>query len=127
MLVSADDTISVTLNGREQALELAGQIAVFFEGYSAAAEVALKLAAGPRNEKEILNEALTVAQRQAMEGRIRRAEAASQLTMQNAIRVLLDFGVIVRADGGKLALGSGGTEALTAFKEELVSVLKPLN
>ena len=62
-----------------------------------------------------------------MEGRIRRAEAASQLTMQNALKVLLDFGVIVRAEGGKLTLGSGGTEALTAFKEELVSVLKPLN
>lgn len=127
VLVSHEDTISVTLNGREQALELAGQIAVFFEGYSAAAEVALKLASGPRGEKEILNEALTVAQRQAMEGRIRRAEAASQLTMQNAIRVLLDFGVLVRAEGGKLALGSGGTEALAAFKEELVSVLKPLS
>ena len=122
-----DEALAPTLKGKDQALELAGQIAVFLEGYAALAEVAQKLSAGPRAEKEIAAEALTVAQRQAMEGRIRRAEAASQLTLQNGLKVLLDLGLVVRAEGGRIALGPEGVPALAAFRDELLTTLKPLS
>lgn len=97
---------SIPLNGRELAVELAGQIAPFLEGYRSAAECLLKLAATPRLEKELLQLVLQSARRQVMEGRIRRAEAASQLTAQNAHRMLIEQGVLSRAEGGKLQVAS---------------------
>jgi glycerol-3-phosphate O-acyltransferase len=102
-----EDGVRVLAGGGVLARELAGQLAVFLEAYAVVAEVAeRKLADRPTPEKELLAEALVVAQRQALEGRLRRSESASQATLQNAVKLLLDLGYLARADGGKLAAGA---------------------
>lgn len=102
-----EDGVRVLAGGGVLARELAGQLAVFLEAYAVVAEVAeRKLAERPTPEKELLAEALVVAQRQALEGRLRRSESASQATLQNAAKLLLDLGFLARADGGKLATGA---------------------
>jgi glycerol-3-phosphate O-acyltransferase len=110
---------SITLNGRDLAQELAGQCAPFIEGYRASAECIVRLEPGDHTEKELIQLALGLARRQAMEGRIRRAEAASQLTAQNALRILLELGVLTRAEGGKLSHSAEGIEKARALVAEL--------
>lgn len=114
--------LSVTLNGREHAEVLAGQIGVFLEAYRIATERAAKLS-GPRAEKDLLTEILGAIKRAALEGRISRPEAASQLTAQNALRVLTDLEVVRRSDGGRFSPAPEASERATTLTQELQTYL----
>jgi glycerol-3-phosphate O-acyltransferase len=118
-LETSDAGFSVTVAGRTEILELAGMIAVFFEAYRAVAELVPKeLSAGPVQEKKLVQRVLLGARKMMLEGKIQRAEGASQLTVQNAVHLLLELGVITRGDQGTLLL---------AKEEERVKLIEKLN
>lgn len=116
---------TVTVAGKTDVLELAGMLAVFFESYRAAAEIAGKeLAAGPIAEKKLLARALASARKMMLEGKIVRAEGVSQLTLQNALALLVELGILIRGDQSALSLGDESKR--TAFIEKLNAWLAPL-
>ena len=89
-------------------------------------EILNQLDAGPRPEKDVVADALRHAQRQAGEGRIRRGEAASQPTLQNAIKVAVDVGALTRGEG-KVAWPAEGRGALERLAVVLDAELARLN
>jgi glycerol-3-phosphate O-acyltransferase len=116
----------LTARGAPYAQELAQHLAPFFEAYRAAVEILNQLDAGPRPEKDVVADALRYAQRQAGEGRIRRGEAASQPTLQNAIKVAVDVGALTRGEG-KVAWPAEGRGALERLAVVLDAELARLN
>jgi glycerol-3-phosphate O-acyltransferase len=101
------ERLAATPAGTIHAEALGGQIAVFLEGYRAVAEWLATQGATPRTEKEVHHGALALAKRRALEGKIKRAEAASQLTVQNGLRLLLELDLVARAEGGRVAVKNG--------------------
>ncbi len=91
--------------GRDAALELAGLLAVFFEAYRLVLEGLDALEDGPLAEAELSRRLLQRGARQALEGKIRRAEAVSKPTLQNALRWARDRGLVQLTESGALALG----------------------
>jgi glycerol-3-phosphate O-acyltransferase len=96
---SSEGTFVLIDAAREQALELAGLIAVFLEAHRLVAqELRATTAAVP--EKQLERSLLGRARRRVMEGTVRRAEAASPTTLHNGVRLLLDLGIAKRGEGG---------------------------
>lgn len=126
MLAQLDGRWQITVRGRERALELAQHLGPFLEAYRATVEILLHLDAGPRAEKDVVADALRRAQSWASEGKIRRGEAASQPTLQNAVRVAIDLGLITRSEG-KLGWTTSGRAPLDALAAELDAELSTLD
>jgi len=125
--VITKDGDRLSVRSRPHTIDLASQIAPFFEAYRAAFEVFSRLEAGPRLEKEMIADALALAQRWTIEGKIRRAESASQPTLANAVRVALDLGALVRAEMGRMSWGPGGQEAVTRLAADLEALVSAVN
>ena len=118
-----EQAFSVTHNGEQPILQLAGLLSVFLEAYRHALETTAILDSGPELESKLQKLALQQGEKLVLEGRIRRAEAISKLTMQNAIRLLIKSQILVRVEGGQLALGDGGVSARDGLIERLTKLL----
>jgi glycerol-3-phosphate O-acyltransferase len=116
---------TITPAGRTEIVELAGMIAVFFESYRAAAEiVARELAEGPVLEKKLASRVLLDARKMMLEGKILRAEGVSQLTIQNALQLFVELGILARGEQGTILLGDAAVR--NAWIEKLTAWLAPL-
>lgn len=116
--------LAITLNGREEVLELAGLLAPCFEAYRAVLEAAKLLEAAPMPEKRFAQEALAAARKQVLEGRILRAEAAAQPSLNAAIQRFIEEGVLQNEAAGALRIAS--EEARTRLMAEIAGYLQPL-
>ena len=116
---------ATTLMGREAALELSGSIAVFVQAYRHVAQCLDALEDGPQPSAQLTRHILLQAQKRILEGRILRPEAASKLTVGNALKLVEQRGLIVR-EGDELSLAEGSNDARQKWVEELDGFLEPL-
>lgn len=116
-------TYSITPNGTSPATQLSGLLAVFLEAYRHVAETGDILDKGPQLESKLQKLAIHNGERAILVGQIRRSEAISKLTIQNAIRLLIKEGIFVRVEGGQLALGEEGQAGRLAFSQRLSVLL----
>jgi glycerol-3-phosphate O-acyltransferase len=107
---------------REQAIELAGLIAVFLEAYRVVAQE-LRATSGAIPERQLEKNLLGRARRRVMEGTVRRAEAASPNTLHNGVRLMLDLTIAKRVDNGLVVEDQGRADAII---EELGRYLEAL-
>ncbi len=91
-VVAEDGTIALTTNGRTEAHDLAGLLAVFLEAYRLVAETLGEITEATP-EKAFLALALRRGGRQSLEGRIARAEAVSQPLMKSGLALLREDGI----------------------------------
>jgi glycerol-3-phosphate O-acyltransferase len=117
-------SLGVTINGRPEVLELAGMIANFFEGYRAVLDCAKELEGAPLQEKKFAARALSRGRRQTLEGRIARAEAASQPMIDSAIARFLEEGILARDGEGLLIVYDEPARVHTVA--EISACLQPL-
>lgn len=108
-LLRTDTGWLVPQNSEEEVRELAGILAVFFEAYRIMGETLARLDGGPLPEKVILEAALNAARRKALEGRMARAEAASQVILRQGLSLYLSEKAIRRGERGTLVAGENGT------------------
>ena len=113
---------TVTPNGRAEAAELSGLLAVWLEAYRLVAETLATLE-GPTPSKRFVTLALAQGRRQVLEGRMLRAEGASQPTIQSALQLLADDGIVGR--GGEVEVTN--EVARSALVEELSGYLRNLS
>lgn len=112
MLERSEAGWAITPGGRTEILELAGMIAVFFEAYRATLELLAKeLASGPVAEKKLVSRILLGARKMMLEGKIVRAEGVSQLTIQNAVQLATELGILARGDMSALSLANDNARA----------------
>lgn len=97
---------SITINGRAEVLELAGLLAVFLDAYRLTLESVKDLGIEPMTEKRFVAQTLINARKQVLEGRMPRAEAASQPTIESAVARFIEEGVIARNTDGHLVLAN---------------------
>ncbi len=118
-----DGRLAVTRNGREQAVELAGMIAVFIEAYRSVAETLGSLPTRPIARSDIIDLAINRGRKQVLEGRMKRPEAVSKLTVGNALDAFVQANLIGRSDDG-LFLSDDSNRAIDALDDLLVAALK---
>jgi glycerol-3-phosphate O-acyltransferase len=124
-LEKKDGTIwSVTLNGRGDALALAGLIAVFFEGYRAVAECVKELQDGPLPERKLVQRLMMRMKRQVLEGSLARAEASQGPVIEGAVQRLIEEGILEKNAQGLIALKD--EPARQTLIAELGAYLSPL-
>lgn len=117
-----DGRWGVSPEGEDEAHELAGLLAVFFEAYRVLGESLAGLDAGPMAEEDLLDAALRSARRRALDGRLRRPEAASKPTLRQAIDLFVAEGAVRRdADG---TLRDGDRDARARIASELETLLR---
>lgn len=109
-----DATFTVTGPGSREAVQLAGTLGVFFECLRLAAESVSMLREGPLEQQELIQRALRAAQRQALEGRILRPEAATQPGLTASMVWLVDAGIIRRTPDGLVVEDEGARSRLVA-------------
>lgn len=117
------DRWTMTLNGQQEALELAGLIAVFFEAYRLVASGLTLLESGSMPQADLTKKLIVRADKDVLVGRIRRPEAVSKLTMDNAFALFTDLGFVVRGEDGRLSLVEGHEDARAALIDKLDRVL----
>ncbi|MEE2903757.1 MAG: 1-acyl-sn-glycerol-3-phosphate acyltransferase [Myxococcota bacterium] len=120
-------SIKVTRIGEQPILQLAGLLSVFFEAYRHTLEMTLILDNGPELESSIQKMALQQGEKLVLEGKIRRAEAISKLTVQNATRMLIRTKILERVEGGQLSLGEQGKERRDKMIERMTSLLNTVD
>lgn len=123
ILAQVEGRFIPTKNGAQDARNLAGLLLVFFEAYRLAAETLEELEGGTLPQKRFLSLALARARRQILEGRIQRAEAGSQLTLQASLQLLGDLGVTKKSGDVEVA----DEAARKALIEELSGYLKAIS
>jgi glycerol-3-phosphate O-acyltransferase len=113
---------SVTMNGRTEACELAGMLAVFFETYQLTAE---EIAGQTTSiaEKKLAARVLLRAKKAVLEDKLGRPEGATQSSIETALRWLVEETVLARSGEG-LTLASEDKRA--AVVEELGGYLARL-
>ena len=82
---------------------------------------------GPELESSIQKMALHQGEKLVLEGKIRRAEAISKLTVQNATRMLIRTKILERVEGGQLSLGEQGKEGRDKMIERMTSLLNTVD
>ena len=114
IILSNDErtTFSVAPGGREEALLLAGLIASFLEGYRIAAEVVAVAKDEPLLEKQYADLCLMNAERQTLEGRLRRSEASSRLLFLSAAELMIEDGVMQKRRRRFSVVNEDGRRAL---------------
>ncbi|MEL6185832.1 MAG: 1-acyl-sn-glycerol-3-phosphate acyltransferase, partial [Myxococcota bacterium] len=106
--------------GEEEARELAGLLASFFDTYRLMGETLELLENGAVKERKVLEAALAEARRQALDGRLARAESASQPVIRQALSLYLGEQAIRRGESGDLLLGEPGR------REQLLQEIRTL-
>lgn len=114
---------SITENGREEARELSGLLAVYLETYRVTAECVRELGEGALAEKKLAQRVLQLARKQVLEDKMRRPEGATLPAIEAAIARLLADDVLVRRDG---AIALASEEKRSAFVAELGPYLDAL-
>jgi glycerol-3-phosphate O-acyltransferase len=99
-LRAAETTLEVHNDGHREVVQLAGTLGVFFECLRLAAESLSRLHERPLSQPELIRQALMAAQRQALEGRIQRPEAATQPGLTTSIVWLVDQDILRRGENG---------------------------
>lgn len=98
----------VSESGEEEARALAGLLASFFDSYRLMGETLKMLEQGAAKERKILDAALAEARSQALDGRLARAESASQPVMRQALSLYLGERAVLRGEGGDILIGEPG-------------------
>lgn len=88
-----DQKWCVTRVGRDEATRLAALLGVCLESYRLTADCLDEL---PNTEKKLIPSVLVRGQKQVLEGRLMRAEAAFKPTIENAIKLMVEDGIIER-------------------------------
>ena len=87
----------------------------------------LVLDKGPELESSLQKMALQQGEKLVLEGKIRRAEAISKLTIQNATRMLIRTNILERVEGGQLALGEKGKEGRDEMIDRMTELLNTVD
>ena len=114
----------MTHQGRDAAVELSGLLAVFLESYRLVAQCLEPLESTPQPRQALLEEILGQGKKHLLEGRLRRAEAISQITLKNALALFRSIGVITGSEAG-LVPGDGRHQR-EEIEEELRAFLTVL-
>lgn len=116
--------LRLTEAGRSEAIRLAGTLGVFFECLRLAAESVSMLDAAPLSQPELIKRALMSSQRQVMEGRILRPEAATQPGLTACMVWLVDQKVIRRTGDGLAVQDESAREALVEELSDLLTAIR---
>jgi glycerol-3-phosphate O-acyltransferase len=118
------------VNGANWRIRMLADLLVnFVESYQAANEVLTLLLRGPMDRRELVKQAMDRVQAAVDAGRLRRRESVSRVTLENALDLFEEQGVLVRrGEKGRqrgLSPGHDTQEAIDARVAELRSFLIP--
>lgn len=118
------DTDTVEIGDRPDLCDQAGLLAVFFEAYRLVGVAFADLEGeGEVKEKQLLERALQTARRQALDGRLERAEAGSQPVLRTGLSVHLAEKGLERGEGGLIIGGEAeARRQLTSSLERLCRI-----
>jgi glycerol-3-phosphate O-acyltransferase len=92
----------------------------YLEAYRVAASAALAIARRfPMDRRTLLRDAMERGRASYLSGEVALREALSKATLGNAIEWMVDQGLLVEAEGGRLRFGERGKDELQATVEEI--------
>jgi glycerol-3-phosphate O-acyltransferase len=129
LIGAVDGRLEPTESGRARVRLLADLLVNFVESYMAANDVLTLLLKGPLDRKDLVSQAMDRVRASWQAGRLRRYESVSKVTLENALDLFEEQGVIARTgEKGRqraLAPGFSSQEAIDGRIAEMRTFLIP--